>query len=76
MIPHFVWHGFRYFEIETENAELKEVKSSYIYSSIEQTNSFECSNNILNEIHKMYVNSQKTVIYGAVPVDCPQCERL
>lgn len=74
--PHFVWHGFRYFELETENAEIIEVKAQYIYTSIEQTNSFECSDERLNEIHNIYVNSQKAAVHGAVPVDCPHRERL
>lgn len=74
--PHFVWHCFRYFEIETDNAEIIDVETYYIYTSVENTNKFECSNELLNKIHKMYVNSQKVLIHGAVPMDCPHRERL
>ena len=75
-VPRFVWHGFRFFEIEAENAELIHIKALYIYSAVDQTSSFTCSNALLNDIHNMYLNSQKTVLHGGVPMDCPHRERL
>lgn len=74
--PHFVWHGFRYFDIELENAEIIDLKTYYIYTSVINTNKFESSDELLNSIHNMYVNSEKMALHGAVPADCPHRERL
>ncbi len=74
--PHFVWHGFRYFSIVSENAEILDVSVKYIYTEMEVRTTFESSDSVLNDIHNLYINSQKSNTHGAVPMDCPTRERM
>ena len=74
--PHFVWHGFRYVKIISENTEILDVSVKYIYTEMEERSSFWSSDKVLNDIHNLYINSQKSNTHGAVPMDCPTRERM
>lgn len=71
--PLFVWHAFRYFDIEGdfESAEVK-----VIHSDIKQSSSFESSSEGLNFLYDAYIRSQLTNMHGSIPSDCPHRERL
>lgn len=74
--PHFTYQGFRYVllknwpeEVKTDNFE-----SIAVYSSMEQTGEFECSNEMINQLVKNTLWSQKSNFVD-VPTDCPQREK-
>lgn len=71
--PFFTYHGFRYLEITgiDNPLPLEDVKALLIMSDLEQTSSFECSNNLVN---KLYLNALWSARdnFLSVPTDCPQ----
>ncbi|MCQ3035184.1 MAG: glycoside hydrolase family 78 protein, partial [Bacilli bacterium] len=66
--------GFRYLDIEGD-IEVIELKQIALYSSVEETSSFECSNELINIFHKNTLWSLKSNI-ADVPTDCPTRERM
>lgn len=75
-MPQFVWHAFRYFQTDAPDVEIIDVQALYIYTAIKDNAYFECSNDLLNKIHNMNLNTQRCNIHGAIPMDCPHRERL
>lgn len=76
-MPRFVWHAFRYFKIcSSENVTIRDVKVHYVCTDVAPRTRFECSHELLNEIHKVSLNTQLTNTHGCVPMDCPHRERL
>lgn len=71
--PKFTWHGFRYFEIE---GEYEDLMVEVVYSDVDITAHFNCSNEILNKLFQNYIRSQVTNMHCGVPSDCPHRERL
>ena len=71
-IPHFTWHGFRYFKVEGAEPERIDV----IHSDCAVTSSFECSNRVLNWLYEAYIRTQLANMHCCVPSDCPHRERL
>ena len=71
--PTFTFHGFRYAEVEDWPGDLSpDALSAVVVSSdIERTGEFECSDELLNQLHR-------NVVWGTrgnfldVPTDCPQ----
>ena len=75
--PRFVWHAFRYFKIcIPDGVEIKEVKVHYVCTDLKQRASFECSEKLLNDFHKICLNTGLSNLHGCVPMDCPHRERL
>jgi len=73
--PMFNFHGFRYVQIETEgNVTDIDVVAQVIYTDIKTVGTFECSDDMLNKIHKACVRSTLTN-YLSVPMDCPHREQ-
>ncbi|MDI4645804.1 alpha-L-rhamnosidase [Cohnella hashimotonis] len=76
--PRFVWHGFRYVEISGfpgdpgDDAAIGVI----VHASVDSVGSFECSDETLNRIQRMYRWSQLSNLHGGVPSDCPHRERL
>lgn len=71
--PAFVYHGFRYVEIDgLENApSLNDLTGEVIYDEMETTGSFSTSNPLINQIYKnAYWGIRGN--YRAMPTDCPQ----
>ena len=72
--PRFTYMGFRYFsvtvsepmEIQEENFYVKE-----LYSDMEITGTFQCSNELLSQLQKNILTSQKANFID-IPTDCPQ----
>jgi alpha-L-rhamnosidase len=74
--PHFTFFGFRYVKIESSGTPPAggwgAVATAYtLYSDMEQTGSFECSNPLVNQLQKNIQWGQKGNFLD-VPTDCPQ----
>ncbi|HUS02815.1 MAG TPA: glycoside hydrolase family 78 protein [Chitinophagaceae bacterium] len=71
--PHFTFQGFRYIKVEGYPGELKPENFSAValYSDMEPTGSFECSNALLNQLQHNIQWGQKGNFLD-VPTDCPQ----
>ncbi len=71
--PHFTFHGFRYVMIEDYPGEVKleDLTGKVIYSDLNMTGNFECSDSLINQL-------QHNIQWGLkgnfldVPTDCPQ----
>ena len=74
--PHFTVHGFRYVKVEGYPGEvLPENFEAYaIYSDLEETGKFECSNPKLNQLTRNIQWSMKGNFLD-IPTDCPTRER-
>lgn len=72
----FAIFGFRYALIETEVAvDPADFEAVAVYSALEQTGEFRCSNNLINQLVSNSLWSMKSN-YCDVPTDCPTRERL
>jgi alpha-L-rhamnosidase len=75
--PKFTWHTFKKIEIEAKGVEISErsitVKS--IYTDVDNTSSFECSNDLFNRINQACVRTMHTNFKGIISSD-PHRERL
>lgn len=70
--PHFAYFGFRYALIEgIDNGEFTAIA---VYSDMEETGNFRCSNPLVNKLVENARWSQKGNFLD-VPVDCPTRER-
>ncbi|MGZ3845385.1 MAG: family 78 glycoside hydrolase catalytic domain, partial [Flavisolibacter sp.] len=70
--PHFTFFGFRYIKIEGKT-DIKpgDFKAIALYSSMQPTGSFVCSNALLNQLqHNIQWGQQGNFL--DVPTDCPQ----
>ena len=71
--PTFTFHGFRYVEVTGWPGELTadSLEAVVVSSDLERTGSFECSDELLNQLHRNVVWSQRGNFLD-VPTDCPQ----
>ena len=71
--PHFTFQGFRYIRINAVGAQLKKENFSAVtlYSDMNPTGQFECSNPMLNQLQHNIQWGQKGNFLD-VPTDCPQ----
>lgn len=72
-IPHFTWHGFRYFRV---NADVEPERIDVVHTDCPVTSSFESDNEILNWLYDAYIRTQLGNIHCCIPSDCPHRERL
>ena len=72
-IPHFTWHGFRYFKIQ---GDAEPVRVDVVHSDCPVTSSFESDNENLNWLYEAYIRTQLCNMHCGVPSDCPHRERL
>ena len=72
-IPHFTWHGFRYFRV---NADVEPLRVDVVHSDCPVTSSFECDNKVINWLYDAYIRTQLANMHCGVPSDCPHRERL
>lgn len=70
--PHFTWFGFRYALIE--GMDSGEFTAVAVYSDMEETGDFRCSNPLINKLVENARWSQKSNFLD-VPVDCPTREK-
>lgn len=71
-LPHFTFHGFRYIKVDgIEEMEPEMFTACVIHSDMEQTGTFSCSNQKVNQL-------QSNIAWGMrdnfldIPTDCPQ----
>jgi alpha-L-rhamnosidase len=71
--PHFTFHGFRYIRIEGVSGKIDpaDFTAVALYSDMQQTGSFECSNPLVNQLQHNIQWGQKGNFLD-VPTDCPQ----
>lgn len=71
--PKFVWHCFRYFDIEGEVAAADAV---VVHSDVAVTSGFESDSEGCNFLYDAYIRTQLDNMHGSFPSDCPHRERL
>jgi len=72
----FAVFGFRYALIETDiPIDASQFEAVAVYSDLEPTGSFHCSNPLVNRFHENTLWSMKSNFLD-LPTDCPQRERL
>ncbi|MFT4664719.1 MAG: alpha-L-rhamnosidase [Polaribacter sp.] len=71
--PHFTFQGFRYVKIEGISGEfsIDDITGVAIYSEMEKTGTFECSDSMINQLQSNIEWGQKGNFLD-VPTDCPQ----
>ncbi|MEI6175744.1 MAG: glycoside hydrolase family 78 protein [Verrucomicrobiota bacterium] len=71
--PRFTFHGFRYVEVTGLSDKPKPdlLTGIVVHSDAPMTSSFECSNPMLNQLHRNILWGQRSN-YLEVPTDCPQ----
>ena len=71
--PSFVWHAFRYFEIEGDAVADSVV---VIHSHADVTSCFTSSSEELNWLYNAFIRTQLNNMHLGFPSDCPHRERL
>jgi alpha-L-rhamnosidase len=73
----FTWFVFREVELLNWPGELKpeQLQAEAVYTDIETTGNFECSNDLFNTINKIWWRSQTDNMHGGIASDCPHRER-
>ena len=70
--PLFTYHGFQYVEITTTgNVEICDVTAEAMYSDLNSSGTFTCSDEIVNKIYKNALWGQRDNFLN-LPTDCPQ----
>ena len=73
--PRFVYHGFRYIQVEIEGAaEIREISGCVVHTAFEFLTEFESSDPVLNKLHE---NTHWSFIdnFTGIPTDCPHREK-
>jgi len=73
----FNWFVFREVEIINWPGEMKDgqVTAEVVYTNIETTGRFECSNKLFEDINRIWWRSQTDNMHGGIASDCPNRER-
>lgn len=71
--PKFVWHAFRYFEVE---GNFEEAEVLVIHSHTPVTASFESNSEGMQFLWEAFLRTQLDNMHGSIPSDCPHRERL
>ncbi len=69
--PRYTYMGFRYVGVEGIEEENIELEALALYSDVEQTGSFECSDPLINRLQENILWSSKSNFVD-IPTDCPQ----
>ena len=71
--PSFTYHGFRYVEIKglRKKPSLDSFEGHVLYDDMPATSSFECSDEIMNKVHRNAYWGIRSNYHG-MPTDCPQ----
>ncbi len=73
--PSFTFHGFRYVKIEgIQKEQILSAEVCVMGTDLEQTGTFECSDERLNQLQRNIFRSQQGNMLS-IPTDCPQRER-
>ena len=73
----FTWFVFREVEISNWPGDMtvEQLVAEAVYSDVETTGHFECSNPLFNKINKIWHRSQTDNMHGGIASDCPHRER-
>jgi alpha-L-rhamnosidase len=73
----FTWFVFRTVELTNWPGPLKaeQLRAEAVYTQVETTGKFECSNPLFNTINKIWWRSQTDNMHGCIASDCPHRER-
>lgn len=76
--PRFTWFVFKDVELNGWPGELTmdRVQAEAVYTGVETTGRFACSNPLFEKIQRLYWRSQTDNLHGALSSDCPHRERL
>lgn len=69
--PRMTYMGFRYISVEGIDEDKIQVSAVALYSDVEQTGSFSCSNDMINRLQKNIEWGSKSNFVD-IPTDCPQ----
>ena len=69
------FQGILKFQAGPENLTAANVNAEAVYTYIETTGKFECSNELFNNINKIWWRSQTDNMHGGIASDCPNRER-
>ncbi len=71
--PRFTYHGFRYVEVTgyPGKPDIESITGRVVNDDLEQTGTFQTSNNLINQIYKNTVWGIRGN-YRSMPTDCPQ----
>ncbi len=73
LIPRFVWHGFRYFEVKGSH---RNICVHVVHTAVKVIADFKCNVDIINRIFENYKRTILGNMHCGVPSDCPTRERL
>ena len=71
--PKFVWHAFRYFDVE---GEIGSAEVLVIHADAKVTSTFESDSEGMNYLYEAYIRTELDNMHGSFPSDCPHRERL
>jgi alpha-L-rhamnosidase len=76
--PRFTWFVFKDVELIGWPGDLmpESVQAEAVYTGVETTGRFACSNPLFDKIDRLYWRSQTDNLHGALSSDCPHRERL
>jgi alpha-L-rhamnosidase len=74
--PKFTFHGFRYVQVDNwptngGTPRLEDIKAIILHTNMEETGSFECSEEMVNKLHHNIRWGMKGN-FLSIPTDCPQ----
>ncbi len=74
--PRFTYHGFQYVEMTGFNGipALDNIEGVVVHTAVEQTGTFECSDTMMNKIHRTAVWTTLDNFHSII-TDCPHRER-
>lgn len=70
-MPRLTYMGFRYVSVSGIEAQNIEIEAVAVYSDLETTGYFDCSNEMLNRLNQNILWSSKSNFVD-IPTDCPQ----
>lgn len=83
--PYFSYYGFKYIQVEGAVLEgqpnpdglpvIKRLNSCFIYNSAEEVSSFECSNPLFTQTHRLIERAERSNMQSVLS-DCPHREKL
>ena len=75
--PKFSYKGFRYVEIGglKEPLRAEDIEAYQVNTAFKPAGSFECSCDLVNRIHRLFVRAYMSNFADGVPTDCPQREK-
>ena len=73
LVPHFTYHGFRYFSLTSNAVPLETV---VIHTDLEVDSAFHSSDDTLNWMYDAAVRTFLDNVHGCIPFDCPTREKL